>query len=193
MVEYPPRSLGSPGPRFDSQLERLRFFPILPKLLFQFPFPFLHFLPLPFPSSSFPFPFPSPYDLLFAIKNASFAFIPLTTIIIAWAEDAKVTTCDLTSVSVQNTNTERPFPRAIFNHVPFPSRIFFQINSNRFNGATGAKCRQNSKTTLCPTLPNPLYLPAKSCRTHLQNQFLDFTDTLVILLLKVSRPRPWNF
>ena len=50
------------GPGFDSRLGRLRFFPFLPKLHFQFPFPFLlslsHFPPLPFRSSSFPFPSP---------------------------------------------------------------------------------------------------------------------------------------
>ena len=43
LVEYQPRLLGSwiPGPRFDTRLGRLRFFPFLPKLHFQFPFPFL--------------------------------------------------------------------------------------------------------------------------------------------------------
>ena len=38
-------------------------------------FPFLLSFPLPLPSS--PFPFPSPSDLLFALKNAFFAFIPI--------------------------------------------------------------------------------------------------------------------
>ena len=61
------------APAGTSQLGRLRFFPFLPKLHFQFPFPFLlslsPFPPLPFPSSSFPFP--SPFDLPFSLKNAS--------------------------------------------------------------------------------------------------------------------------
>ena len=42
-------------PGFDSRLERLRFFPFLPKLHFQVPFPLS--LPISFPSSSFPFLF----------------------------------------------------------------------------------------------------------------------------------------
>ena len=58
---------------------RLRFFPFLPKLHFQFPFP-------PFPSSFFPFlflslllPLPSTFRLRF--KISLFAFIPLITIL----------------------------------------------------------------------------------------------------------------
>ena len=69
MVEHQPRLLGS---RVRLRLGRLRFFPFLPKLHFQFPFPCLlslsPFPPLPFPSSSFPFP--SPFDLSFALKKS---------------------------------------------------------------------------------------------------------------------------
>ena len=64
---------------FDSRLGRLRFFPFLPKLHFQFPFP-------PFPSSFFPFlflslPLPLPSTFRLRFKISLFAFIPLITIV----------------------------------------------------------------------------------------------------------------
>ena len=67
------------GPGFDSRLGRLRFFPFLPKLHFQFPFP-------SFPSSFFlilflSFPLPLPSTLRLRIKMSLFAFIPLITIL----------------------------------------------------------------------------------------------------------------